>query len=183
MQNKIHITESGDRKITFDTPGDHLVFLDNVSGTFVFDIVTPAVHLEIFGAYSALGKKSILLKTIQSHQAPDTWSNLLIKGVFEDESVFDYKGLVKIEKNCNGSHAYQKNQNLLLSHKARVSSEPDLEILSPDVFCTHGSTTGGMNKDHLYYLQSRGISETESRIAYIDGFLRDVYDRGGVRRR
>ncbi len=97
--------------------------------------------------------------------------------MFESASQFAYKGLVRIDLNCNGSHAYQKNQNLLLSNNAKVSSEPDLEIMSPDVFCTHGSTTGGIPSDQINYMRSRGLTELDALHMYKKGFLGDVLEK------
>ena len=173
---KIHINKNGDRKLVFSKSDNYVVVLNNVSGEFKFEITAEKVDLKIFGIYKGTRDSVYSVKTIQHHKAPNSQSDLLIKGVFDDESVFNYRGLVRIEENCNGSHAYQKNQNLLLSSKARVTSEPDLEILSPDVFCTHGSTTGGINKDSIYYMQSRGVAVREAKKAYIEGFLSNILE-------
>lgn len=173
---KIHINKNGNRKLLFSKSDIYVVVLDNVSGEFKFEITAENVDLKIFGIYKGIKNNVYSIKTIQHHKAPNSRSDLLIKGVFDDESTFNYHGLVRIDKNCNGSHAYQKNQNLLLSSRAKVTSEPDLEILSPDVFCTHGSTTGGVNKDSIYYMQSRGISQVEAKKAYVTGFLSNVLE-------
>ncbi|MFO0704303.1 MAG: SufD family Fe-S cluster assembly protein [Patescibacteria group bacterium] len=172
--NIITIDQDGDRKIIFDKPGKYLVFLNGVSGEFVFEILVPSVDLEIKGKYLGKSKEEFNVRTIQLHKAPNSTSNLLIKGVFDEKSTFAYRGLVRIEKDCNGSHAYQKNQNILLSDFAKVTSEPDLEILSPDVFCTHGSTTGGVSDDALYYMRSRGLVKEDATKLFIEGFLHDV---------
>lgn len=172
--NKVIITENGDKKFVFSKSGDYAVVLDNVSGEFVFEIEIPGVKLDIYGIYRGNGNDKYEVRTVQHHKSADSRSNLTIKGVFDGNSQFDYKGLIRIEENCKGSHAYQKNQNLLLSPKSKVTSEPDLEILSPDVFCTHGSSTGGINKESLYYITSRGIPQKKARKLIVDGFLQDV---------
>lgn len=176
-KNAIVISKSGDKKLSFGKAGKYVVLLDNASGVFTFDIETAGVKLDIFGVYIGKNIEKYQVHTIQHHKAPNTWSNLLIKGVFEGLSQFAYRGLVRIDPDCNGSHAYQKNQNLLLSRNAKVSSEPDLEILSPDVFCTHGSTTGGIPSDQIYYMQSRGLVEHEAVDMYKNGFLGDVLEK------
>ena len=131
----------------------------------------------IYGLYTGSDKSTYALTTHQHHTVPEGYSELLVKGVFDDQSSLDYSGYIKIEKNCNGSHAYQKNQTLLLSSKAHVTSEPNLEILSPDVFCTHGSTTGHINADQLYYMQTKGLSRPAAKLLYIDGFINDLVDK------
>ena len=174
ISNRILINKDGDRKLSFDKEGNYVVVLDNVSGEFRFEIEVANVDLRILGIYKGVKNDVYTVHTVQHHKAPNSSSDLLIKGVFDDDSAFNYRGLVRIESCCNGSHAYQKNQNLILSSKARVTSEPDLEILSPDVFCTHGSTTGGINKEVLYYMQSRGLKIIDAKKAYVEGFLHDV---------
>lgn len=174
-QRHIHITRDGDQTLTFEREGGYVVFLDNVSGIFTFEIVASGVDLSIYGVYRGTGDTQYTLRTIQHHKAPDSVSNLLIKSILYDDSHFSYHGLVRIDQHCNGSHAYQKNQNLLLSPSATVDSRPDLEILSHEVFCTHGSSTGRPDDRTLYYLESRGISKTRSLRLYVDGFLDEVY--------
>ncbi len=175
-----HIQTSGDRTFLFEREGKYVVFLDNVSGKFVFEVEASGVHLDIFGVYTGEGDAQYRLDTIQHHRAPNSTSNLLIKSVLRDASELQYHGLIRIEANCNGSHAYQKNQNLILSDKVVVKSEPDLEILSNEVFCTHGSTTGKPNKEQLYYLQTRGLSANTALDLYVKGFLDEVRERVGA---
>lgn len=181
MKSKItHIQTSGDRTFSFEREGKYMVFLDNVSGMYTFEIMASGVHLDIVGLYTGHGEAQFFLHTTQHHQAPNSTSNLLIKSVLRDMSQLLYHGLIRIEANCNGSHAYQKNQNLVLSDKAIVKSEPDLEILSNEVFCTHGSTTGKPNSEQLYYLQTRGLSAKNALDLYVEGFLHEVREMVGA---
>ena len=114
------------------------------------------------------------METIQRHIAPESTSNLLIKGVFYDESKFIYQGLIRIEKEAQKSHAYQKNQNIIMSDKCFIDSRPFLEILANDVFCTHGSTTGKLNQKQIYYLQTRMLDKSAAEKLIIDGFIREI---------
>ena len=94
-----------------------------------------------------------------------------------DKSRFHYEGLIKIEKGAQKSNAYQKNQNLLLSDKAWAESKPYLEILANDVRCTHGATIGQIDREQLYYLSTRGLTEKEASKLLITGFCQDILDR------
>lgn len=174
MTHFIHLNETKKTKFTFNVPGDYLVFFYNLSGSFVFEITESNIHLDIFGVY--MGKKEDLftLETIQRHKAPSSTSNLFIKGVFDESSKFHYRGLIRLEKKAQKSHAYQKNQNLILSDGVFVESKPDLEILANDVFCTHGSTTGKLNKEEIYYVQSRGLEQKNAQKLLVTGFLNEV---------
>lgn len=168
------VTDSGDRGFVFDEPGRHVVFFHNISGNLKFEINAPGVELYIYGLYTGTGHDRFQLTTLQMHNAPSSLSNLYVKGIFEDSSQFLYQGLIRIEKNGSGSHAYQKNQNLILSDKVFVSSKPDLEILARDVFCTHGSTTGRLNRKQLFYLASRGLDEKEGQKLLVAGFIQHL---------
>ena len=173
----IDLNKEKTQTINLDKKGQYVVFMQNVSGKFTFEINVEDVELDIFGIFTGKNKDIFTLETIQHHNAPGCRSNLFIKGVFDDESKFNYKGLIRIEKNGEKSHAYQKNQNLVLSPNTFVQSEPDLEILNNDVFCTHGSTIGKLNKEQIFYAKSRGLDEKEAEKLLVDGFINELYDK------
>ncbi len=133
--------------------------------------------VQILGIIVGCGKQKIELYTLQDHKKPESVSDLLIKSVLFDEAKFNYKGLIKIEKDAQKSNAYQKNQNLLLSKSAWADSRPYLEILANDVRCTHGATVGNIDKDQLYYLQTRGLSKESATKLIVEGFCQDVLNR------
>ncbi len=172
-----HITTQNQSNQMIMTAGDHVFFFHNLSFDLNVEIAHPHARVYIFGLFTGKAKQIYHLRTHQHHTVPGGYSELMVKGVLDDQSSMDYSGYIKIEKDCNGSHAYQKNQTLLLSSRARVSSEPNLEILSPDVFCTHGSTTGHINADQLYYMQTKGLSRPAAKLLYIDGFINDLVDK------
>ena len=163
--------------ITLDRPGEYIAFFHNISGQFTFNIRSPNIRLDIYGLLTGKKNDVFEIETVQRHEAPSSISNLLIKGVFDDQSKMKYQGLIRIEKTGQKSHAYQKNQNLILSPKTFVDSRPFLEILANDVFCTHGSTTGKINSEELYYIKTRGINDKNARALYINGFIDDILKR------
>lgn len=173
----IHIKQESPKRIAFQKPGKYIVFFHNLSGEIMFDIQEKDVDLEIYGLYTGQKKDLFKVKTVQHHRVPNSQSNLLIKGVFDDESAFHYEGMIRIEKSAQGSHAYQKNQNLLLSPHVFVSSKPDLEILANDVYCTHGSTTGKLSKQELFYIQTRGVDIKKSENIMINGFIENMFSK------
>jgi len=174
MENFIDLNKLKKTKILLTKPGKYVAFVENKSGEFVFELNAQNIDLKIFGLFYGKKTDEYTVRTVQHHRAPNSTSNLLIRGVFDDESKFHYTGLVKIEKKAQKSHAYQKNQNLILSPGVFVESEPFLEIEANDVFCTHGSTTGKISEDQLYYLTSRGINREEAKELIVQGFLEDV---------
>src|SRR3990167_1751845 len=97
--------------------------------------------------------------------------------VFYDESKFIYQGLIRIEKEAQKSKAYQKNQNLMMSDKCFVDSRPFLEILANDVYCTHGSTTGKLNQNEIYYLMTRSLDKNSAKKLLVDGFIQEIPEK------
>ena len=155
----------------------YVFFIHNYSGTIDIKINSSGIDCQIYGLYIGRANDNFQLHTIQHHNAPGSTSNLLVKGVFFDKSKFIHEGLIRIEKKAQKSHAYQKNQNIIMSDVCFVDSRPFLEILANDVFCTHGSTTGKLNKDQLYYLQSRGIATGDGETLLLDGFVNEVIEK------
>ncbi len=172
--NFIDLNKTKKSVIKLSRPGKYVAFVENKAGNYIFEINSENVDLEIYGLFHGKGSDDYKVHTVQHHRSPNSKSNLLIRGVFDDESKFHYTGLVKIDKKAQKSHAYQKNQNLILSDGVFVESEPFLEIEANDVFCTHGSTTGKINEEQLYYMTSRGVSRDEAKKLIVQGFLEDV---------
>lgn len=164
-------------KYTITKQGKHVFFLNNYSGALKIDILSEGAEVYICGIYIGRGTDAFNVKTIQKHSAKKTISDLYIKGVFFDTSKFLYEGLIRIEKGANQSNAYQKNQNIILSPDAYVDSRPFLEINAHDVRCTHGSTTGRLNRDDILYVQNRGLNSKQAQALLIEGFVNDVFNR------
>ena len=92
------------------------------------------------------------------HHKPHATSYQAFKYVADDESRLSFDGKIIVEQNAQKIEAYQKNNNILISEKAHIASDPQLEIYADDVRCSHGSTIGQLDADALFYMQSRGIS-------------------------
>lgn len=181
MATFINLNEKPDHDLVFDKAGSYVVFFHNISGKFTFNLAKSGVELDIFGLFTGKNSDQFTIETIQKHTAPSAVSNLFIKGVFDDKSRLNYQGLIRLEKDAQQSHAYQKNQNLILSPGTFVESKPYLEILANDVFCTHGSTTGKINQEQMFYLKSRGISTAEARKAIVAGFVYEIIEKVQVK--
>lgn len=175
--NFIHLTDKDKNTLSFNKPGKYIVFFSNLSSELTFVMNAKNVDVDIYGLYFGHEDEKFIIKTKQHHTAPGAKSNLLIKGVFEGASSFHYEGIIRIEKKAQGTHAYQKNQNIILSDGVFVRSEPFLEILANEVFCTHGSTTGKLSRDQIYYLMSRGISKQHAERFLLKGFLQEIYKK------
>ncbi|OGQ36796.1 MAG: Fe-S cluster assembly protein SufD [Deltaproteobacteria bacterium RIFCSPHIGHO2_12_FULL_43_9] len=134
---------------------------------------------QILGIVFGDGEQHFNIQTFQQHPAPETVSDLLYKIILDEKASSIFKGLIRIEKGGQKSNAYQSNKNLLLSSKARVDSQPKLEIIADDVRCTHGATVGSVDENQLFYLMSRGLDRREAEKLIITGFCAEVCQRFG----
>ena len=116
-------------------------------------------------------------RTLQDHVSPHTASDLLYKNALDDRARTIFGGLIRVEPHAHFTDAYQKVRNLLLSDDAEANSMPGLEILADNVRCSHGATSGQINKDELFYLRTRGIPVPVAERLIVTGFLDEVVQR------
>ena len=110
--------------------------------------------------------------TTIEHNAPYTKSDLNFRVALKDKSHSAYTGNLKIAHEAVKSDAHQENRNLLLSDEVKAESIPELEILTNDVIrCNHGVTVGQIDKDQIFYLMSRGLSQKEAEQVIVEGFM------------
>ncbi|MFZ5980077.1 MAG: Fe-S cluster assembly protein SufD [Candidatus Zixiibacteriota bacterium] len=109
--------------------------------------------------------------TLHHHASSQSFSNIDFKVVLRDKARSAYTGLIRIENEARACEAYQENRNLLLNQGARAESIPELEILNEDVQCSHGATVGPIDPMMIFFLKSRGISESEAVRMVVTGFV------------
>jgi Fe-S cluster assembly protein SufD len=131
----------------------------------------------VTGAYFADGTQHLDYDTFQEHIAPDCESDFAFKGALRDEATAVWRGMIRVEKDAQKTNAYQECRNLMLSPTTHAVPIPGLEILANDVRCTHGATVGRVNREDLFYLQSRGLKRPEAERLIVRGFFQDVLDR------
>jgi len=85
--------------------------------------------------------------------------------------------MIKVDEQAQQTDGYQRNDNLLLSNSSRADSIPGLEIEADDVRCTHGSTTGKVDEEMIYYAQCRGFTRKEAMRLIVTGFFQQIFDR------
>lgn len=108
------------------------------------------------------------------HAKPNCRSNQLYKGVMDEQARGVFSGRILVRKDAQATEAYQRNNNILLTDKAKMNAKPQLEIYADDVKCSHGATIGQIDEEAMFYLRSRGISENEARLMMMYGFTHDV---------
>ncbi len=129
------------------------------------------------GLFLTRGTQHVDNHTWIEHRVPHCESHELYKGVLDDRSSGVFSGYIHVFKDAQKTDAYQSSANLLLSEDAKVDAQPQLEIYADDVKCSHGSTTGQISEDALFYLRSRGLKEADARSLLIRAFARDVTER------
>jgi len=177
MKPELITVRKPNTSLNFTKEGLYVVFFENISGAISCTLSHEKAKVYMFGLYDINGTSSYSLKTEQLHKAAGAFSQLAITCVARDSASLAFSGLIRIEKGAQQSHAYQKNQNLILSPNAFVDTRPMLEIEANEVFCTHGSTTGTINREHVLYLMTRGVSQIEAEKAYVDGFIQQLYNQ------
>jgi len=134
-------------------------------------------HAQVNGVMFTEGRQQLVYNTLQHHEAPDCRSDLLYKGALQDRSRLVWRGMIKVDKIAQKTDGYQRNDNLMLSTESRADSIPGLEIEADDVRCTHGSTSGRVDDEQIFYARSRGLSADEAARLVVAGFFQQVFDR------
>ncbi len=171
-------------KFTYRTePGQEKVLLVPIlfeTGDRKLDItleIAKKSRLHFIAVCFLKGKSNLVLNTYQLHREEEGFSDLLCKSVVADDARFAYRGTIKIDPSGQKSHAYQRDENLLLGQGSMVESEPNLEILANEVFCTHGATTGYLDEEQVFYLESRGLDRKKIEEMLSLGFLTGAFDK------
>lgn len=129
------------------------------------------------GAYLLKGKQHVDNHTVIDHRVPHCNSNELYKGVIDDNSTAVFNGKVYVREDAQKINAFQSNGNVLLSDSGTINSKPELEIYADDVKCSHGSTTGQLDEEAIFYLRARGISANSARKLMVSAFVGDVLEK------
>jgi len=131
----------------------------------------------INGIFSLNKQKHHEIKTNINHLTENTKSYQLIKSVLEKDTKAVYQGKIFVNSKAQKTDGYQLSKSILLSETAEFNAKPELEIYADDVKCSHGSTSGSLNEDSIFYLMSRGLNYKEAKKLIINGFLLDVVEK------
>ena len=183
------IQNDGEANFHFSTENIHQLKDSNftlntvtLNGAFVRNDVLVKVEGEncethLNGAYIMKENQHVDNHTTVDHIFPNCNSYELYKGVMDDKSTAVFNGKVFVRPDAQKINAFQSNANVLLSDDATINSKPELEIYADDVKCSHGSTTGQLDLEAVFYLRSRGISETDARSMVVAAFMTDVLSK------
>jgi Fe-S cluster assembly protein SufD len=140
------------------------------------DITGKNVQVDLLGLYLLDKTQQADNVILISHSAEKSYSNQKFKGIIDDSGKAFFNGQILVQKDAQQTQAYQKNDNILLTDKTRVSSQPFLEIYADDVSCSHGSTTGQIDEDALFYIRQRGINKRDAQLLQLYAFAGEIID-------
>ena len=134
-------------------------------------------NCEIYSALNLKENNHQEIKTLIAHNSPYCRSYQVIKTVLNDQSKGVYQGKIYVKNQAQKTNAYQLSKTLILNDKSEFNAKPELEIYADDVKCSHGSTSGSIDENSIYYLMTRGISEIDAKQLLIKGFLADFLEK------
>ncbi len=129
------------------------------------------------GIFNLDNNKNHEIRTSINHLNENTKSYQLIKSVLGENTKSAYQGKIFVKSNAQKTDGYQLSKAILLSNNAEFNAKPELEIYADDVKCSHGSASGSLNQDSIFYIMSRGLNYKEAKELLINGFLLDVVEK------
>ena len=163
---------------------------NSISETFVFssgsNFLKNEINCDLNGEHASAFVNGIFslsnnnhheIRTTINHLTENTKSYQLIKSVLENNSNAVYQGKIFVNSDAQKTDGYQLSKAILLDKESEFNAKPELEIYADDVKCSHGSASGSLNEDSIFYLMSRGLSYQQSRELLINGFLLDVVEK------
>ncbi|HEY5750314.1 MAG TPA: Fe-S cluster assembly protein SufD [Chryseolinea sp.] len=134
------------------------------------------IESHMFGLYLVNGDTLADNHTVVDHRKANSFSNELYKGIMDGSSRGVFNGKIYVRPQAQKTNAFQANRNILISDKATVNTKPQLEIWADDVKCSHGCTTGQLDEEALFYLQSRGIAKETARAMMLYAFAAEILE-------
>ncbi len=140
------------------------------------DLHGKRAHASLHGLFVANGQRHIDNHLRVDHRSADTTSLENYRGILDDAARGVFNGKIIVHSGADGTDAQMSNRNLLLSEQAEIDTKPELEIYTDDVKCAHGSTTGQLDQNAMFYLRARGVPETTARLMLVGAFAREIID-------
>jgi Fe-S cluster assembly protein SufD len=147
-----------------------------VRNEFTVNLLDEYCKTDIKGLYLPDREQHIDNYINVNHLKPHSQSRQLFKGIINDTAQAVYSGKVYVARDAQKTDSSQTNKTILLTDKSRTYSRPQLEIYADDVACSHGSTVGQIEKEALFYLRSRGISENNAKAILMSAFINELIE-------
>ena len=108
---------------------------------------------------------------------PSSQSREVFKSIVKSGAITNFQGKIYVDKVAQKTDGYQLSKAILLNDETEFNAKPELEIYADDVKCSHGSASGNLNENSIFYLRSRGLTYDEAKKLLIKGFLLDVIEK------
>ena len=154
----------------------HCLNADWVRNDLNVKLVEPNAEAYLYGVSVLNAEQFADNHTVVDHMVPHCHSEELYKGVYDGKSIGVFNGKIFVRPHAQKTTAYQSCKSILVSPRAQVNAKPQLEIWADDVKCSHGATSGQLDEESLFYLQSRGIGYNEARALLTYAHAADVAD-------
>lgn len=141
------------------------------------DLNAPGASLDLAGIFVCRGSENVSINVNVRHNSGSCISTQLFKGIAGGKARARFNGLIYVAPDSQKTKAYQQCHTILLDGDAVVEARPQLEIYADDVECSHGATSGYLNEDERFYMQSRGIPAQDARRLQMISFLSAVASR------
>jgi Fe-S cluster assembly protein SufD len=151
-----------------------------VRNNLTIEVDASNCETSLSGLYLGKNKDHIDNHTVVDHKKPHCNSFEVYKGILDDESTGVFNGKVFVRQDAQKTNAFQQNNNIILSDHAVMNSKPELEIYADDVKCSHGSTTGQIDDEAIFYLQSRGVGRKSALNLMINAFAKDALEKVSI---
>lgn len=165
---KVHITCTLEKNATLELIP---IIFTHESELQINLVLHESSQVIIKGAYALQATQKSTIRVHQHHQGLASISHVTINGVASGASVVDYAGMITIDEQAGKSIASQENKTILWSDTAKAQSIPSLEVKTNDVQCAHGSAIGSLNKEHIWYAQSRGMNAIQAQTLLLKSFF------------
>ncbi len=134
-------------------------------------------YSNMYGFYALREKSHVDNHTTVDHIDENSISNEHYKGIMDNNSNGVFNGKIFVRRKAQKTNAFQSNNNILLSDEAKINTKPQLEIWADDVKCSHGCTVGQLDKEAIFYLQSRGISKEKAISMLLGAFSEEIIEK------
>lgn len=171
--SKLFVAQHTDSRVKFNSA---TLTCGTTRNEFTVNLLGENCETHLAGMAIGSGKMHIDNDSAINHRSSHCKSNQLFKYVLDEEATGAFEGNILVSPGAQYTEAYQSNRNILASTSAKMHCKPQLEIYNDEVKCSHGATTGQLDSDALFYMQTRGIPENEARTMLMQAFMIDVID-------
>ena len=171
LVTNIHIHQQRDSRVHFVVISFNAGDLRN---NIVVDIDGEGCETNVYGLYLVDKKQHVENYLKINHNVPHCSSDTRFKGIIDDEASAVFNGHVYVAPGAQKTDAQQNNANIILTSTAKIDTKPFLEIYADDVKCSHGTSTGQLDQEAMFYMRQRGISQANARMLLMYAFAADI---------